>query len=477
MKKKRFQRPIQRRKKRTQKDNTSTAYNSGRGYGGFVNPISGAGTTLDKNSLSFFSPTRIVSKNFNETLYVESWAAAKFINIPVDDMFFKWRTFCDMENETIKLVEKVETQFKIKSKLSKTIKSSRLHGTGLFVILTKDSTPEKPLNIQRMMPGDLANIITVDRFDANIVAKENNPFSTNFGKPLFYSINLKHGGSLVAHHSRVVRFDSIVPLSDNSWQSYDQDWGVASLIPVITEIFQDSNVSKGVAHLVNEASIAIQKVEGFEDAISGTGDGDMTLQERMEQVNLYRSIYRTTFMDSEDDFQRVAVSFAGLPDVLDRNAIRLAAAADIPETRFWSKTLSGLQSTGDGEARNYALKVGSDQNNQLPEPLETIDSVIAKHLGLTEKICYIFPSILDLSEKDQTEVALKKSQIVVPLVTAGLIDEDEARAILDGDAIIGNLDEQLEPIEGVDEFKKSLANIQVERGINNNKKQDNSGGR
>lgn len=465
--KKRFQRPISRRKKvsgkRRVKDNTSAAYNSGGFNGGLVNPISGAGTSIDKNHLSFFAPTRLQSKNVNEILYVESWAAAKFINIPVDDMFLRWREFCDMDNRTVEIVQEVEKEFQIKTKLSKSMKNGRLYGTGLLIIMTKEASPEIPLNINRMLPGDLSNILTVDRFDANIVSKEKNPYSKNFGQPIFYNITMKQGGSFVVHHSRVIRFDGIEPMTDNSWQSYDQDWGVPSIVPVMTEIFQDSNVSKGVAHLVNEASIAIQKITDFEDAISGSDPDTMSIQQRMEQTTALRSIYRTVFMDAEDDFDRRDITFAGLPEVMDRNANRLAAAADIPETRFWSKSMSGLNSTGEGEERNYALKVATDQNNILPEPLQKIDAVIQKHAGLSEKICYKFPSILDLSEKDKTDIALKKSQIVVPLVTAGIIDEDEARSILDSDDILGNFDDLDGAIEPVDDFKKSLANIQIKK--------------
>ena len=465
--KSRYQKTARARKKQIRKrnkDNSTTGFNGGQSSrGGLINPMAGAGTSLDKNSMSFFAPTRLQSKNFNEILYVESWAAAKFVNIPVDDMFLKWREFCDMDNKTIEIVQEVEKEFKIKTKLSKSMKNGRLYGTGLFIILTKESTPETPFNINRMLPGDLANIVTVDRFDANIVSKEKNPFSKNFGQPLFYNITMKHGGSFVVHHSRVIRFDGIEPMTDNSWQSYDQDWGVPSIVPVITEIFQDSNVSKGVAHLVNEASVAIQKIEDFEDAISGSDPDTMSIQQRMEQTTALRSIYRTVFMDAADDFERREISFGNLPEVMDRNANRLSAAADIPETRFWSKSMSGLNSTGEGEERNYALKVATDQNNILPEPLQKIDAIIQKHAGLSEKICYKFPSILDLSEKDQVEIALKKSQIVVPLVTAGLIDEDEGRVILDGDPILGNFDDLDGAIEPVSDFKKNLANIQIER--------------
>jgi len=443
---------------------------SGRG-GGFVNPLTGAGTDLDKNSLSLFIANRLFSRQTNEILYAESWAARKFIDIPVDDMFFKWRDFHEMSEENIEKVREAEKDFRIKSKLSRAIKSGRLYGTGLFIILTHEAPPEKPLNLSRILPGDLSNIMIVDRFDATIALRETNPFNANYGRPILYRINASRGGSsFIVHHSRVIRFDGMVPLSDNSWTAYDQDWGIPAINPVISEIFQDSNISKSIAQLVNESSIGIQKIDGFEEALSGGADsGEMNIYQRMEQTTLLRSIYRTVFMDSEDDFNRINVSFSGLPEIMDKNAIRLSAAADIPETRFWSKSIAGFQSTGTGEERSYALKIASDQTNKLTEPLHRLDNILEKHLGLDEPIQYEFPSILDLSDADKVEAALKKSQIVVPLVTAGIIDEDEARAVLDGDEIIGNLEFEGLDLDGIDDFRRKLANIQSQKAAKQNR--------
>ena len=444
----------------------STAYgNNGYGYygAGLINPLTGAGTSLDKNAASYYVATRLTSRNQMETLTVESWAAGKFINIPVNDMFVRWRKISGPDDTYVKKVERAERKFKLRTKLSKAMKAARMYGTGLLILMTKEASPDTPLNISRMMPGDLANILVIDRFDAQVIGKDNDPYSMNYGRPTFYRITLKRGGSFDVHHSRVIRFDGIKPVTDNSWSSYDEDWGVSPLIPVITEILQDSNVAKGVAHLVNESSIAVQKVEGFEDAISGSGD-ETSLYDRQLEVTRLRSIFRTVYMDSEDEYSREDVTFSGLPDVMDRNAMRLSAAADIPATRFWGKSPQGMNSTGKSEERNYSLKVASDQENMLTEPLDIIDKVLARHLNLSEPIEYEFPSILDQSEDEQASIALKKSQAIVPLVNAAIIDEDEARAAIDGDDVFGEVEDRSEAGDSpaVDEYRKTLANKQVE---------------
>ena len=54
--------------------------------GGFTNMQSGLGTDLDKSEHSFFFPTRIYWRTPLEILRVQSWAARKLIEMPIDDM-------------------------------------------------------------------------------------------------------------------------------------------------------------------------------------------------------------------------------------------------------------------------------------------------------------------------------------------------------------------------------------------------------
>lgn len=437
------------------KDQISSSGNNFEGLtsGGYLNLLTGAGTSLDKTEYSFYVPTRTTSKNELETLYVQSWAAKKFIDIPIDDMFIRWREFTDMENDNIELLQQSELDFDITGKLSRVMKAGNLFGTGLMILITKEAPLDKPLNIDRLQRGDLLNILIVDRFDATIMKKDFDFLSPRFGEAELYKINFKRGGNINVHASRILRFDGMASLSQTNWQSYDEDWGIPSILPVITEIHQDSGINKGVAHLVSEASVGIQKIEDFADAVSGGPDCDMTIQQRMEAITAARSIYRTVFMDKEESFERVSISFTGLPEIIDRNAKRLAAAANIPATRFWGVSPVGMNATGDSDMKNYAMQVTADQKKKLTKPLYLLDQVLSKHVGVDESISYEFPSLIDVSDSEQADVLLKKAQAIAPLVLQGIITEEEGRAALDGDAILGNLEtEQLLP--EIEEFKR-----------------------
>ena len=440
-------------KKKKRRDSTSITY-GGMMAGGYYNSMTGAGGSFDKTEYSYFLPTRITGRMEMETLYAQSWAAAKFIDIPVDDMFLRWREFSDMSKEAVERIEELEDQFDIQDRLSRAMKAGRLYGTGMVIILTREAPPEVPLNINRIIPGDLQNLLTVDRFDCSVMSKDWNPLSQNYGKPSMYRVILKNGQSMHVHHTRVLRFDGIDPLSMTGWQQYDEDWGVPSILPVAVEIMTDAGASKGAAHLINEVSVPYQKVEDFADAVQGGEDCEMSIVDRMEAVTLGRSIYRTIFMDSKDEFGRVDIAFGGLPEMMDRFARRLAAAADIPMTRFWGQSPLGMNATGESDIKNYAMSVDTLKNKQLKRPLFLLDNILSRHGGITEPINYEFPSLIDVSDTEQSTVLAQKSTSLTQLVMSGLINEQEARAALDGDPILGNLDMSQDLLPEVKEFQK-----------------------
>ena len=147
-------------------------------------------------------------------------------------------------------------------------------------------------------------------------------------------------------------------------------------------------------------------------------------------------------MAKDDEFERQHVNFSQMPDLMDRYAKRLAAAADIPATRFWGQSPVGMNATGDSDLENYAASVESMQNEKLTKPLELLDAVLAADAGIKEPIKYEFLSLLDIGEKEQADIAKVKVETAVLAVGGPVMDEEEAREMLDGDQCIGNLDVQ-----------------------------------
>ena len=86
----------------------------------------------------------------------------------------------------------------------------------------------RPIDPKRIRKGDLKSLLVFDRYDAAVTNREHDPYSPNFLQPVDYFITPTTGGApFVVHHSRVLRFDGIDPLTTSRWTIYEQDWGVA----------------------------------------------------------------------------------------------------------------------------------------------------------------------------------------------------------------------------------------------------------
>ena len=366
-------------------------------------------------------------------LYAQSWAARKFIDIPVDDMFIRWRQWDDDGEE----MGEAETEHRVQQLLARAMKAGRLYGTAVLVMVTREGPLDTELIPERVRPGDLSHLLVFDRYDLWISQRDDDLMSPTYGQALEYTIHPARGVGVTVHHSRVLRFDGLSPLASDGYTVYDQDWGLSEIIPAILAIMQDQGTATGAAHLAQEASIPVLRLMGYREALAGGGrdPDDPTPEQLGESINRYKSIYRTLFLDSGDEFDRTSVTWAGLPDIMDRFARRLAACANIPETRFWGRSPAGLNASGDSDMANYAGHVAAMQTRLLTEPLSRLDMVLSRHAGMSEPPEYSWPSLIDQSDAEQATTLKARAEALRTLVDAGIIDEDEARDAIAADEL------------------------------------------
>lgn len=415
--------------------------------GGFMNPSAGIGNVNDKSRGSFFLPSRFWWQGPLEVLVVQSWAAAKFVNIPIDDQFIRWRRFMgENESATEKMAE-AEDKHKVKQKLARAMKAGRQYGTGVMVMMTKDDQLDTPLLPERVRPGDLTNLLVLNRYELAVPERDHDLYSDNYGQPLYYDLFPHRGGTVYprVHHSRVLRFDGIEPSTDSGFTVYDWDWGISELVPVILALTEDQNLASAITYLSLEASIPVLKVSQLREAVAGQlhqSDPNAPSADAIgSSVNELKSSHRLLMLDKDtEDFQRIQVQFAGLPDLLDKFQARVAAAADIPQTRWMGRSPAGLNATGDSDMHNYVMMVEAHREEKLPAILDRLDMVLARDAGIGEPPEYEWRSLIELGEKDQAEVAKLKVEAAKGAAEGGFIDEDEGRAALNGDAVLGALE-------------------------------------
>ena len=439
--------------------------------GGVRNEMSGLGGAADKSEGVYFVPTIFGNRNVLETIYVESWAASKFVDMPIDDMFIKGREFEAEDESVIDTMEEVDDKFGVMSSLSRAMKGARLYGSAFVVVMTKDD-PRMELDVESIKPGDLKSLLVFDRYDAVIRQWYVNPMHHKYGQPSMYEFNpaiQEDIVQIVAHESRCIRFNGRMPISCNGWDAgYDRDWGVSELLYALVDINHDSAFIQAIAHLGQEASIPTIKVHSLKDAMSGTTAPDeQSIQEIGANINMYKSIWNTLFLDKEDEFERAAVNFTNMADVVDRFALRLAAIADIPATRFLGRSPAGLNATGDGDMDNYAIHVSALQERMLRRPLKKLDRISSLSAGIRELPESRFRPLTEFSDMDKATVNKSNVEAIVAAAGAGAIEENEMRQSL-SDAVtdlFGELpqwsEEKLAEMRGPDPMEMMEAESEI----------------
>jgi hypothetical protein len=425
----------------------------------FVNRASGAGSKSDKNTGSFFSNDGLSgSKLALEESYVESWAAAKIIDIPVDDMFIYSRNLINVNSKDRDTIHSFYVELSIESKIKKAIKASRLYGSAFMILISDDDLLINPLNTNNRS-FNLKNIIVVDRFNTSILNNDNDIMSTNFNKPLVYRFNIINKSTLDVHHSRVIRVDGITSLSEDGFQSHDRNFGVSELVRCMSVITKEESLASGVNQMIQEASVPIIKVPDFKDSMAGAPD-EASPDQLATEINSLKSVYRTLYLDSEMDVSRLEVNFSNIPDMFDKYHTRLSAAADIPATRFFGTSPLGLGSTGDHESGNYATKIASMQNNILRSIFDKLDKIMINSLKLNIEFRYDFDSIVDISEEVKADVYLKKAQANQIYIQNGVVTvEDIAQSLMDSrDFTDLSVDNSINVVsdEAIENIKKTM---------------------
>ena len=418
---------------------------------GGIASLAGMGGANDKAAGTFFQPTRVYWRSPLEILYAQSWAAKKAMRLPVDDGLMQWREWADGETEgAAEKMMMAEERHKVRKLLADAMVAGSVFGTAVAVLVTKEAPLTDPLMPERIRPGDLSAIHVFDRFDLSVISREADLFSPMFQQPTHYHITPSRTGGSVpfdVHASRCLRFDGIAPLTSAGWLSYDPDFGISELVPLLTSLLQDETLATGIAHLSQEASIPTLKVDNLAEKAAGMVSGDeMSLDQIGETFNRTKSIWRVAMIDkSEEEFERVAVQFGGLADLMSRFPERIAAAADIPQTRFMGRSPAGMNSTGEGDDRAYWIMVEAKRAMRLLPILGRLDMVLARDAGLAEPPPFKWLSMIQTSELERAQAAYVLTQTYDMAIRANMMIEDEGRRQLDGHPVFGALPEMEMP--------------------------------
>jgi hypothetical protein len=208
----------------------------------------------------------------------------------------------------------------------------------------------------------------------------------------------------------------------------------------IGEAVRNADLAQGgFASLIDRAAVNVFK---FKDLMSqvATQEGEDRITRRVSWANAASSAHRAILIDAEDEWSQVQVAWSGIPEIMDAYLLVVAGAADIPMTRLLGQSPRGLQSTGDGEERDYQSMIKARQDELLAPALNRIDEVlIPSALGShPSDIYYVFGPLQEENEKDGAAIEKQRADTIAAYATSGLIPDVALSAMAKNSIIESN---------------------------------------
>lgn len=389
-----------------------------------TNVMSGMGTTADKRvyggyNLVAADPAQV------ESAYRSSWLMRKIVDVPAIDMTRAWRAW-QTDRDVIELLEKEERRHQLKAKVKKALILARLWGGGAIVIGVKGqgNDPMQELSPDRVAKGGLTYLHVFARHQITTGQMISDPESPWFGHPEKYSITPTNGKAVDIHPSRVVAFVG-QPAPEGSAMVQEWFWG-DPLYQSISGALQNADLAQdGFAALIDEARLDIIKIPGLMEGV-GSAEYEQRLLDRLQAAKVGQSSWRAKILDGAEEWEQRQITWAGMPDIITSYLQMVAGAADIPITRLLGTSPKGLQSTGEGEEKDYHAMIEARQDEILSPALDRIDQfLIRSALGsVPSDIWYRFNPLMRLSPKDAMQIEKDRASTIKVYSDTGILPPD-----------------------------------------------------
>lgn len=364
------------------------------------------------------------------TLFRNHWISRRIVEVPAQDMVKAWpKLTSDIEPKDLTRLDRAIRKTNTKNNVCTGLTWGRLFGGagGLIVIKGQENELDQPLDIDSVGLGAYKGILPFDRWAGisplgDVCTDIERPL--DFNKPEMYEVRVSGGSSFQVHSSRLLRFlGPTVPTPELEAQSY---WGISVLEPTYESITRLDNMYFNLLNLSFRANLIGMKFPELAQLLSGLGSSQEATQkfgERMSAVNHLMSNQSLIPLPKDGGIEQTQYSFSGMADVLQLFQLDLSGAAQIPITRLFGRTYSGLGQSGDGDERIYEEKIATDQATYLAPQLEKLFPVICmSELGeVPDDLDLTFPSIRVLDEKEKAELAKSVADTTTVYLNGGIM--------------------------------------------------------
>lgn len=396
----------------------------------FANALTGLGVAgKDKRLGGTLQYAGAMTETETENCYASDALAARIVDILPDEATREWIDFKPDEPAINDEMERLQ----IKSKVAEAWKiARRAGGAGLF--LNVGDPREKlaePLDITRVRK--LISLPILSRFEllVNSTSIEGDISDPNFDQPNIYTLQQRGISKDVSqiHHTRVVRFDG--KKLPQLLRIANQYWG-DSLYTSLWEALRDFGVAHGsVANVVQDFRLLTYRVKGLAESIAAGEEA--FIKKRLENMSVARSVLGAFMLDEDETMESLPLNITGLEKLLEAIKYRLQSATDIPHTKLFNESPSGLSATGKAEETGWYDHVASQQEDYLAPKLDRIFEVMfAASAGVTKgkppkDWTYEFSPLWQLSAGDKATVDKTNMETDQGYADMGVLGTEEIR--------------------------------------------------
>lgn len=394
-----------------------------------TNVMSGMGTTADKRTGLYYSFIPLTGEQA-EAGYRSSWLIRKIVDVPPFDMTREWRDW-QADGSDIEAIEAEERRLQLRAKAQRALVLARLFGGSAIILGTGDSDTEQPLRTDAVRKAGLAYVHVMSRWQIAEGQPRLDPADPWFGQPDFFTITGANNLQVRLHPSRVVAFVGQRAPEGGFHSNASWFWGDPIMQSIGDAVKNADLAQSGFAALIDEAKLDIVKMPNLLSLWS-TDEHEQRLMGRLNAAQLGKSTFRALLLDKEEEWEQRQVTWAGIPDIMMAFLNIVAGAADIPATRLLGQSPKGLQSTGDGEERDYRAMVKARQNELLRPALERIDELlIPSALGsVASDVYWEFAPLDQPDQKDAATVEKTFAEAAQAYANSGVVPDAALSAIV-----------------------------------------------
>jgi len=371
-------------------------------------------------------------------IYKSNWLGRKIVDIPAMDAVRKGRDW-QAEQDQIELIEAEEKRLGFWNKLLEVKVKARLWGGAALYIGTGETDLMQPLNVEAMANGGIRYLTVLSRRDVSAGPIEQDVLSEFHGRPAYYEVTGASGAAMVRiHPSRLAVFvgaphgDSLLSMGMN------QGWGDSIIEAVYSAMKNADATAANIASLVFEANVDVFRIPDFMASLADP-EYRNRLMERFTLAATAKGINKALILDKEEEYDRKAVTFAQLPEVMQAFLQMAAGAADIPVTRLLGQSPAGMSATGESDLKNYHDRIQSIQKLEMQPALYRLDEcLIRSALGSRPpEIWYDWAPLSQLSQKEQAEIGKMNAETAEILGRTGIFTSEELRTVV-GNQLVEN---------------------------------------